>query len=171
MNIDTKISSHVIACALAIAALSACSDKQQTSASVTQTPSATPPSTASASADPLPPEQAFPLKVQALNARTLVAQFTPAPDHYLYKSRISFALKDATGARLEAVAMPAGVLKKDPVLGDQEVYRQPVEISMPLARDAGKPAKFTLVATYQGCNERLGLCYSPIEMPFDFNLP
>lgn len=42
--------------------------------------------------DPLPPELAFPLKVQVLDAKTLVAQFTPAPNHYLYKSKISFAL-------------------------------------------------------------------------------
>jgi thiol:disulfide interchange protein DsbD len=127
--------------------------------------------TAGASADPLPPEQAFPLKVQALDANTLVAQFTSAPDPYLYKSKISFVLKDATGARLEAIALPAGIPKKDPFLGDQETYRQSVQMSLPLAREAGKRGKFTLLATYQGCNEKIGLCYSPIETTFDFKLP
>lgn len=170
MNIDIKIPSRAIVCTLAVVALSACSDRKPGSESLSQGLVSTSPSTAGASADPLPPEQAFPLKVEALDGKTLVAQFTPAPNHYLYKSKITFTLKDATGARLEAVPMPAGVPKKDPFLGDQEVYRQPVQISLPLAREAGKPAKFTLVATYQGCNEKIGLCYSPIETLFDFNV-
>ncbi len=164
MNIEIKTPWRAALCVLALAALSACSDRGPASAPATR-------STAGESADPLPPEQAFPLQIEALNAKTLVARFTPAPDHYLYKSKISFALKHAAGAQLEAAAMPAGVAKKDPFLGDQEVYRQLVQISLPLAREAGKPAKFTLVATYQGCNERIGLCYAPIETPFDFSLP
>ena len=152
-------------------ALSACSDRKQAAEPGTQAVAPASPQTTSVSAEPLPPEQAFPLKIEATDGRTLVAQFTPAPEHYLYRSKTSFALKDATGVRLEAVKMPAGIPKKDPFLGDQEIYRQPVQISLPLAREAGKPAKFTLVATYQGCNERIGLCYSPIETTFDFKLP
>lgn len=167
MKIEIKTFWRAALCALALAALSACSDRRAVSAPATLAPQ----STAGGSTDPLPPEQAFPLKVEALDATTLLVQFTPAPDHYLYKSRISFALNGATGARLEAAAMPAGIPKKDQFLGDQEVYRQPVRISLPLAREAGKPAKFTLVATYQGCNERIGLCYSPIDTAFDFSLP
>ena len=122
-------------------------------------------------AEPLSPEQAFPLKVTALDSKTLLADFTPAADHYLYKTRISFVLKDASGVRLEPVLMPAGTPKQDPNFGEQEVYHQPLQIVLPLARTAGRPAKFTLVATYQGCNEKIGLCYSPIETPFDFTLP
>lgn len=171
MQTETKFAPRAILCALTFLAVSACSDRKQAAGQTSQAPSATSVSTAGASADPLPPEKAFPLKVEALDAKTLVAQFTPAPDHYLYKSKISFALKDASGARLNAVALPPGVAKKDPFLGEQEIYRQPVQISLPLAREAGKPAKFTLVATYQGCNEKIGLCYSPIETPFEFKLP
>lgn len=171
MNIDIKAPSRAIVCTMVLIALSGCSDRKQASEPTTQAPPSQFRSTVSASAHPLPPEQAFPLKVEALDAKTLVAQFTPAPDHYLYKGKISFALKNATGARLEAVPMPAGTQKKDPFLGNQEVYRQPVQISLPLAREAGTPAKFTLVATYQGCNEKIGLCYSPIETPVDFALP
>lgn len=163
MHTDTKFASRAILCALAFLAMSACSDRKQAADPTSQT--------AGASADPLPPEKAFPLKVEALDAKTLVAQFTPAPDHYLYKSKISFALTDATGARLNAVALPPGVARKDPFLGEQEIYRQQVQISLPLAREAGTPAKFTLVASYQGCNEKIGLCYSPIETPFEFKLP
>lgn len=170
MNLDVN-SLRVGLCTIALVTVAACSDRQQASEPNTQAPSSLPRPTTGASADPLPPEQAFPLKVEALDAKTLLAQFTPAPDHYLYKSKISFALKDATGARLEGVAMPAGLPKKDPFLGEQEIYRQPVQFSLPLAREAGQAATFTLVATYQGCNEKIGLCYSPIETTFDFKLP
>ena len=100
-----------------------------------------------------------------------LVKLAPASTHYLYKSKISFAMKDASNARLNAVALPPSLTKMDPFLGEQEIYGQPVQISLPLAREPGKPAKFTLVATYQGCNEKIGLCYSPIETPFEFKLP
>jgi hypothetical protein len=34
-----------------------------------------------------------------------------------------------------------------------------------------KDKNFTLLATYQGCNEWLGVCYPPIEKSFDLVLP
>ncbi|MDX1253540.1 MAG: hypothetical protein IDH49_15070 [Gammaproteobacteria bacterium] len=34
-----------------------------------------------------------------------------------------------------------------------------------------KAKKITLLATYQGCNEKLGLCYSPIEKSVGLVLP
>jgi thiol:disulfide interchange protein len=156
--------------ALTLIAIGACSDRNKAQAT-TRAPTADSERGTAVSAEPLPPERAFPLKVDSLDQKTLLAVFTPAPDHYMYRSKIGFALKDATGVQLEAVALPPGIPKRDPFLGEQEIYRQPVQISLPLARVAGVPAKFTLVATYQGCNEKIGLCYSPIETTFEFNLP
>lgn len=171
MNVRLEALARARWSALALALLAACNDRAPRSSPVGRMPSATAPATVTAVSEPLPPEQAFRIEVDALDGSKLIARFNPAPDHYLYKSRMSFALKSATGVQLDAVAMPAGVPKKDPFLGEQEVYRQPLQITVPLAREAGKPAKFTLVATYQGCNEKIGLCYPPIETPFDFSLP
>lgn len=62
------------------------------------------------------------------------------------------------------------VVKKDRFLGDQEIYRDTVQISLPLAREAGA-GEVHLAATYKGCDKRIRLCDSPIEMTFDFQLP
>ncbi|NUZ08401.1 protein-disulfide reductase DsbD N-terminal domain-containing protein [Piscinibacter koreensis] len=171
MNIPVKAWPRAAACTLSLLALASCSEQKPSPPSTTQEAPTSRPNATGASAEPLPPEQAFPLKVEAVDATTLVAQFAPVPHHYLYRSQISFALKDAVGARVGAVALPRGLPKKDPFLGEQEVYRDVVQISVPLAREAGKPAKFTLVTTYQGCNEQIGLCYPPTEAFSDFNLP
>ena len=172
MNIRLDIYPRAQWCALTVVLLAACTDRGPGAGPQAHLPSAAPQATiGTAPTDPLPPEQAFKLQVDPLDGGRMVARFSPAPDHYLYKSRMSFTLKAASGVQLDTVTMPAGVPKKDPYFGDQEVYRQPVQITLPLVREAGKPAKFTLVATYQGCNERIGLCYPPIETPFDFSLP
>ena len=158
-------------CALSVVALIACSERKPPIKPLTD---GVPPGTVATAAppeEPLPPEMAFPLKVEPIDAKTLVAQFTPAPEHYLYKSKITFTLKDSSGMALAPVTMPPGMPKKDPFLGDQEVYRQPTQITVPLLREAGRPARFTLVTSYQGCNERIGLCYSPIETASEFLLP
>lgn len=156
--------------ALILAATSACSD-QKAGNLPAQSPLPGSSAESTGSSEPLPPEKAFSLRVEAVDSRTLLAAFTPAPDHYLYKGKIVFALKTSNGAQLQTVSFPAGTLKKDPFFGDIEVYSRPVQISLPLTRVGKAPAQFTLVATYQGCNEKIGLCYSPIESRFDFELP
>ncbi len=120
---------------------------------------------------PLPPEKAFAVTVDALDGKTLIAQFRPAPAHYLYKSKIGFALKNSVGTALGQGIFPTGIAMSDPFFGEQEVYRQPVQITVPLVRDVSGPGKLSIVVTYQGCNERIGLCYSPIETSFDVMLP
>lgn len=51
-----------------------------------------------------------------------------------------------------------------------EAYKELFQTELVLNRSP-KAKKFTLLATYQGCNEKLGLCYSPIEKSVDLVLP
>jgi thiol:disulfide interchange protein DsbD len=51
-----------------------------------------------------------------------------------------------------------------------EVYKIPVRVEMTLDR-ASTARALTLHATYQGCNEQIGLCYPPIEKTIDMRLP
>lgn len=156
--------------ALIFIAAGACSDRNKGQPS-TQAVATDSTRGGAAQFEPLPPELAFALKVDSVDRKTLRAVISPAPDHYLYKSRLAFTLKNATGVQLEAVTLPPGIPKRDPFLGDQDIYRHPVNITLPLARATGVPAAFTLVASYQGCNEKIGLCYAPIETTLDFILP
>lgn len=122
------------------------------------------------SPQPLPPDQAFKFSVSVKGPQTLIAEFKPAKDHYIYKSKVRFAVKNASGVLIREVRLPAGEIKKDPFLGTMEVFKEAFRAEIVLDR-APKARKFTLVTTYQGCNEKIGLCYSPIEKSVDLMLP
>ena len=108
------------------------------------------------------PDLAFQLRVAAKDAGTLVAELVPAKGYYLYKDKIRFSLKDAGSTTISAVKLPAGEMKTDQIFGRTEVYKKPVPAEIRLNGPA-KAGSLTLVASYQGCHEKLGVCYPPIE--------
>ncbi|MGH8804072.1 MAG: protein-disulfide reductase DsbD N-terminal domain-containing protein, partial [Polaromonas sp.] len=114
-------------------------------------------------AELLPPDQAFRFAVRARDANTLVAELTPAPGYYLYRDRISFSIVAPPTIAITGVSLPKGEPKADPTFGQVEVYHGRLEAIIGL-RQSGTPAdQVELRATYQGCNEPLGVCYPPIE--------
>lgn len=125
---------------------------------------------AALAAEPLPPDQAFKIKVSVRGPNTLIAELAPAPEHYLYKSKVSFALKNASGVMIRQVQLPAGEVKNDPFFGHMEVYRKPIQAEIALDRTPTAKS-LTLLARYQGCNEKIGICYPPIDKSFDLSLP
>ncbi len=117
----------------------------------------------------LEPDEAFKLKVSAKSGGTVAAELVPANGYYLYKERIRFTLKSGDAA-IRAVKLPAGELKNDLILGRTEVYKKAVPVE--IALDKGTKGKaVTLVASYQGCQEKLGVCYPPIEKSVNLVLP
>lgn len=116
------------------------------------------------------PDQAFQLKVAAKGPNTVVAELIPAKGYYLYKEKIRFSVKNASGISISAVKLPTGEIKNDQIFGRTEVYKKtvPVEIALNRARKANS---ITLVAAYQGCHEKLGVCYPPIEKTVTLALP
>ncbi|SCX55827.1 protein-disulfide reductase DsbD [Nitrosospira sp. Nsp1] len=118
----------------------------------------------------LPPDQAFKLTVKVRDANTLVAQFEPAKNYYLYKDKVAFKPQDA-GTSIEKISLPQGTIKSDVTFGQVEVFHQPFEALISLKRDASSTGKLTLVATYQGCNEPVGVCYAPINKVIELTLP
>jgi thiol:disulfide interchange protein DsbD len=118
----------------------------------------------------LPPDEAFKLKVKVRDANTLVAQFEPAKNYYLYKDKVAFK-PQTPGATVENISLPQGEMKSDVTFGEVEVFHEPFEALISLKRDAPSVDKLTLVATYQGCNEPIGVCYAPISKVIDLTLP
>jgi thiol:disulfide interchange protein DsbD len=123
----------------------------------------------SKSADLLEPDRAFQLAVRAKDANTLVATLTPAPDYYLYRDRISFTVVDPPFVTVAGVTIPKGQPKADPTFGTVEVFHRPFDAVIAL-KHAGQEDKVALRATYQGCNEPLGVCYPPIEKTITVSL-
>ncbi len=119
----------------------------------------------------LPPDQAFPLTVKVKDGKTLTADFRTAQDYYLYRDKVAFSVENAVATRIASVAIPQGKMKKDPVFGETEVLYQPFRAVITLQRDAAAAENVKLAASYQGCNEPVGVCYPPINKTFDLVLP
>lgn len=113
--------------------------------------------------DLLPPERAFQIAVRARDANTLVATLTPAGNYYLYRDRISFSIAAPPTIAIAGVSMPKGEPKADPTFGTVQVFHGPFEAVIGLKRSDARADRLELRATYQGCNEPLGVCYPPIE--------
>lgn len=125
----------------------------------------------SASEDELiEPELAFKLNVAVKGPNTVLAELVPAKGYYIYKEKIHFSLKNVNGMSITAVKLPAGEMKTDQIFGKTEVYKKAIPAEITLSRSA-KANKLTLVASYQGCHEKLGVCYPPIEKVVNLTLP
>ncbi|GKS70039.1 thiol:disulfide interchange protein DsbD [Nitrosomonas sp. PY1] len=119
----------------------------------------------------LPPDEAFKISIEVLDGQTLVANLTPAKDYYLYRDKIAFEPKE-TNAMVEKIALPPGAMKDDQTFGATEVYYEPIQAIISLKREDGiGEQSLTLTASYQGCNEPVGVCYAPIHKTIDLTLP
>ena len=118
----------------------------------------------------LPPDQAFKLTIKVRSAHTLIAEFEPAKNYYLYKDKITFNPKSA-GTLIEKVSLPQGKMKNDPTFGQTEVYYKPFQAIISLKREIPVSTQLSLAATYQGCNEPIGVCYAPIDKLIKLTLP
>ncbi len=119
----------------------------------------------------LPPDEAFKIAVEVRDGNTLIAHLTPAKDYYLYRDKIAFEPKQE-GVAIEKVRLPPGKMKEDMTFGNTEVYYNPIQAVISLQREgAASEQPLTLEATYQGCNEPVGVCYAPIHKVIDLTLP
>ncbi|MEK6736713.1 MAG: protein-disulfide reductase DsbD [Pseudomonadota bacterium] len=119
----------------------------------------------------LPPDEAFKVSIEVRDATTLIAHFEPAEDYYLYREKIAFEPK-GIGAVIEKITLPPGKMKDDLTFGKTEVYYKPFQAIISLKREESTTDQpLTLAATYQGCNEPIGVCYAPINKVMDLTLP
>jgi len=118
----------------------------------------------------LPPDQAFKLTVKIRSADTLIAEFEPTKNYYLYKDKIAFK-SESKGTLIEKISLPQGKMKNDPTFGKTEVYYKPFQAVISLKREISASNQLTLAASYQGCNEPIGVCYAPIDKVIKLTLP
>jgi len=115
--------------------------------------------------DFLPPEQAFQLRAEELDAQHVRLEWAIAPGYHLYRERLQFAAQPPAPP-LAAPALPNGLRQFDSNFNrEMEIYqnRLVVELALPLAGKAGTP--FTLQVGYQGCADA-GLCYPPMTLAY-----
>ena len=123
---------------------------------------------ASGDGDFLPPEQAFQVTADPDGANAVRLHFVIAEGYYLYKGRIHVS-GESTLAQLGSPALPKGLPHKDDYFGEQEIYRQQLEATVPFARASAAAGTLALKVVYQGCADK-GLCYPPQTQLFAMNL-
>lgn len=107
--------------------------------------------------DVVPAEEAFAFEVERVAPRELIARWDIKDGYYLYRDKIDIRIEGADGL-MGSVDLPSGQTHSDEYFGEQQIYRQPVAVSVPLTRAVDEP--FTVVVDYQGCADA-GLCYQP----------
>ncbi|HAR30570.1 MAG TPA: thiol:disulfide interchange protein [Gammaproteobacteria bacterium] len=86
----------------------------------------------------------------------IVARFRIAEGYYLYRHPFAAVTRPARADALGALEIPPGTPKTDDYFGDVEIYRDALEVRLPIL----EPGRFDVGITWQGCADA-GLCYPP----------
>ena len=114
----------------------------------------------------LDPDVAFRFEARAVDADTLVAEWTVAEGYYLYRDKIRFAITGGD-AVLGEPAIPAGKVKQDEFFGEVEIFRDRVRVEIPVSAQSDT---ITLEARSQGCAD-IGVCYPPHTQTATLTMP
>ena len=106
----------------------------------------------------LPVEQAYPLSA-TIDAGQLRFRWKITPGYYLYKVRMG--ILPVGDAKPLGVVWPAGEPHEDEFLGATEIYRDDLDVALPLAA----PGPHEILVKSQGCADA-GLCYPPRTQRF-----
>ncbi len=110
----------------------------------------------------LDPEQAFKIKAELNNARTVVLQWEIAKGYKLYRDQVTVCVESGK-AEVKMPLLPKGITMTDPTTNEKiAIYHDQLKVEVPLVKADGP---FTLNVVYQGCAED-GLCYPPITKLF-----
>jgi thiol:disulfide interchange protein DsbD len=120
------------------------------------------------SQDFLPPEQAFKLTATAASGDKVELHWQIVEGYHLYRDKTKF--QSQTGAiQLGQAVMPDGLVEHDPSLGEVSVYRNALDVELPLINPSLE-TQLQLLVKYQGCADA-GVCYPPQKVLLDVVLP
>lgn len=117
----------------------------------------------------LQPDEAFQFDAELGDADKLLLSWDIADGYYLYRHKFKF-ISQSPDINTGEPAFPAGQSKQDQHFGSVEIYRDRLEVALPIQRQAATSTKLTLEVTYQGCAD-IGVCYMPIQKVLAFDLP
>ncbi len=112
--------------------------------------------------DILPADQAFTTRSSMPDAQTVRVDYHITPNSYLYRDKLKVLVKTPADIRISEMKSPPADVKVDPTFGRTEVYHHDFSATLALSRALAPDEKLVLDATYQGCNEKIGVCYPPI---------
>ena len=127
------------------------------------------PNAAPAAQEVLPADQVFQVTGRVAGPHLLEARFRIADGTYLYRHKVKFEIHPPE-IQLGEVQLPAGRPKEDPVFGRIEIYRQSLQVPIPISRPTPETRDITLTVLYQGCSDS-GFCYPPQRKKINLTLP
>jgi len=119
--------------------------------------------------EPLDAGQAFELASARPDADAIRLSWNISSGYYLYRQKFKF-VSLTPGTTVGAPQFPTGQTWQDSNLGRVEIYRDHLELELPLRRQDDQSATLRLEITYQGCADS-GFCYLPIHKTLEFDRP
>ena len=110
----------------------------------------------------LPAEQVFQVEGGAAGPHHLEVFFRIADGNYLYRHKLKFEILPPE-IQPGDFQLPAGQPKEDPVFGRIEIYRQSLQLRIPISRPTPETQDITLTVQYQGCSDARLLLPAPKE--------
>ncbi|MEI6542007.1 MAG: protein-disulfide reductase DsbD [Methylococcales bacterium] len=120
------------------------------------------------SSELLSAEQAFHFTAKVKKADNLLLSWDIANGYYLYRHKIKF-VSLTPGIKLKDPLFPEGLSKQDHFFGKVEIFRDHLEVELPVQREDSKTNKLTLEVHFQGCAD-VGVCYMPVQQTISLDL-
>jgi thioredoxin:protein disulfide reductase len=114
-------------------------------------------------------EQVVQVEGRAADPHCLEVLFRITDGHYLYRDKLKFEIQPPE-IQLGVFQLPPGLPKEDPVFGPTEIFRQSLQVRLPIKRPSLETREITLTVQYQGCSDR-GFCYPPKRVNIKLTLP
>ena len=114
-------------------------------------------------------DQIFQVEGRAAGPHHLEVIFRIADGNYLYRDKLKFEIHPPE-IQPGDFQLPAGQPKEDPVFGRIEIYRQSLQVRIPISRPVQETLEITLTVQYQGCSDR-GFCFPPKRKKINLTLP
>ncbi|MFC4173249.1 protein-disulfide reductase DsbD [Microvirga sp. GCM10011540] len=106
------------------------------------------------------PDEVFRLSASRSADGGVILEWAIAPDMYLYRDKMIVSASPGDTQPIPAETSP-GIKKDDPTFGTTEVYHDAARATMSAGSLAAAGSPQTIHVTYQGCAEKLGICYPP----------
>ncbi len=127
-------------------------------------PNATP-----ATREVLSAEQVFQVEGRVAGPDHLEVLFRIADGAYLYRDKLKFEIQPPEIQPGE-IQLPPGQPHEDLVFGPTEIYRQSLQVRIPIKRLNPETREIILTVKYQGCSDS-GFCYPPQRKKINLTLP
>ncbi|WP_127471158.1 protein-disulfide reductase DsbD [Thiomicrorhabdus aquaedulcis] len=124
------------------------------------------PGLVNASDDLLEVDQAFALQTPVVQDGKISVTWDIADDYKLYKDKISVT---ADTLSLSEPSFSASKAYDDPLFGKTEVFSKRAIITLPYQSTASQTANLTI--KYQGCADKIGVCYPPQTRTLSVTIP